>query len=373
MEKLGIGVIGLGNIAQKAHIPWYWENPGCELIGACSDVAAEVGRTQERWGFKKGYADYNEMLKDPEISAVSICTPVWHHADISIAALEAGKHVLCEKPMARNSSEAKAMVTAAEKNKKLLTVGFMKRFNPGFKKIKQMIEDGWIGDLYHADIHWNLYFPPGSHVSRIFSEDKRIGGGVVMDNCSHYIDFLRWIYGEEVKSVYADVSKVVEERLYEDQALIILSFGRSGTGLLDMGFNRVEWVRKCAWDLPHPYSYEFSELGFIYGTKGTIYFEAPPFESVEAVKIKVYLLEGEHSRITGWHDIEIPVSRMPGGPLAPTPVVGYAYKEQIDHFVDCCMNGSKPVVDCYDGLRVVEASDLAYESARQEKKLYTGK
>jgi len=369
-KKLGIGVIGLGNIAQKAHIPWFWENPDVELIGACSDVTAEVDRSVKRWGFKEGYNDLSEMLKNPEIDAVSICTPVWHHADFSIAALNAGKHVMCEKPMARNLTEAKAMVEAAERNNKILTIGFMKRFNSGFKKIKQMIDDGWIGDVFHADIHWNLYFPPGTHYSQIFSEDKRIGGGVVMDNCSHYIDFLRWIYNDDVKAVYANNSKIIEQRLYEDQSLIILNFSGQKTGMLDMGFNRVEWVKKCAWDLPHPYSFEFSELGFIYGTKGTIYFEAPPFESVEAVKIKVYLMEGEHAKITGWHEIEVPVSRMPGGPLAPTPVIGYAYKEQADHFVECCLNNKKPLVDCYDGLKVVEVSDMAYESARQERKLY---
>ena len=369
MKKVGIGVIGCGNIAQKAYLPWFWENENAEIIGVC-DVKDVALKAKNRWGAKHHYTDYMELLQNPEIDAVSICVPVWDHSEMTINALNAGKHVICEKPMARNLVEAKAMVEASEKSGRILTIGFMKRFNSGFKKIKQMIEEGYIGDVYHCDIHWNLFFPPGSHLSKIFSEDSRIGGGVVLDNCSHYLDFLRWIYDDEIKAVYANLSKVVEQRMYEDQALLILNFSEQKTGLLDMGFNRVEWVKKCAWDTPGKYSFEFSELGFIYGTKGTIYFEAPPFESVEAVKIKVYLQEGEFSMITGWHEIEIPVSRVPGGPLAPVEAVDYAFREQVVHFIDCIQNGKKPIVNGYDGLKVVEASDAAYTSAKEERKLY---
>ena len=247
-KKVKVGVIGCGLIAHTAHLPWYWENPDVELVAVCSDIEKQAKATAKRWDAKHWFTDYKKLLEMEEIDAVSICTPLWMHKEISVAASKAGKHVLCEKPMARNSQEANEMVDAAEAAGKKLMIGFMKRFNPGFLKIKEIIDKGTIGKVYHTDIHWNLYFPPNSHVSKIFSEDERIGGGVVLDNCSHYIDLFRWLINSEVDSVVAETSTIVPERIYEDQASIIMRFKNRATSILDMGFNRVEWVEQTGWD-----------------------------------------------------------------------------------------------------------------------------
>lgn len=369
MDKIKVGVIGCGSIAYKAHLPWYWENPNVDLIAVC-DIEKVAKKTAKRWQVSHWFTDYKEMLKLDDLDAVSICTPVWFHREMAVTAANAGKHILCEKPMARNSEEADEMVIAAQKAGILFGIGFMKRFNPGFIKIKEIIDSGMIGQVYHADIHWNLYFPPGSHPSKIFSEDERIGGGVILDNCSHYIDLFRWLIESEIDTVYAETSKVIPSRIYEDQATLLLRYKNNATSILDMGFNRVEWVEKTAWDKKHlGYSYQFSELGWIYGTEGMIAFDAPPFDSIESVNIKAYLLAGKNARITGWHDIEIPLIRQPGGPLAPFEVESYHYKRQIDHFVHCIVNKKSLSVNGQDGQIVVKVSDAAYESAKTGRKI----
>lgn len=329
-------------------------------------------RAAKRWGAAYSLADWREILNLDEVDAVSICAPVWTHREMAVAAAERGKHILCEKPMARSVEEAEAMVKSAEQNGVNLMVGFMKRFNPGFRKIKEIMDSGRIGRVFHADIHWNLYFPPGSHPSKIFSEDERVGGGVILDNCSHYIDLFRWLIGAEIETVYAEVSKVLPDRIYEDQATLILRFRNDATSVLDMGFNRVEWVERSGWDKGGAYDCHFTELGFIYGTEGAIVFEAPPFDSVEQVQIRLYLMKGHGCEFGGWHDLEIPVTRQPGGPLSPRPVASYAFKNQIDHFIDSIVNGTKPAVSGIDGLTVARVSEAAYESARAGRKVGVG-
>ena len=369
MSQINIGVIGCGSIAQKGHLPWYWESSKSNLLAVCSDLEDEVKSVAKRWQVEKWFTDYQDLLAMDEIDAVSICTPVWLHQEIAVAAAEAGKHILCEKPMARNSEEAQLMVEAAKRNNVLLTVGFMKRFHPGFRRIKEIVDRGLIGRVYHIDVHWNLFFPSGTRESETFSEDKRIGGGVILDNCSHYIDFSRWLLESEVATIYSETAKVVPDRIYEDQATVILRFQNQSTSIMDMGFNRVEWVERSAWDRRPEYSSHFTEQGFIYGTEGTITFEAPPFDSIESLSIKVYLLKGEHCQLGGRHEIEVPVIRQPGGPLTPYEIESFPFKAQIEHFLDCIGGNASLQVSGDDGLIVTEVSMEPYESARTGQRI----
>ena len=368
-DKVRVGVIGCGTIAQRGHLPWYWENPTAEIVAVCSDIEAQAEAAAKRWGSKHWFTDYQKLLEIEEIDAISICTPVWLHKEIAVEAAKRGKHILCEKPMARTEEECVEMIEEAEKRRVKLMVGFMKRFNPGFQKIKEIIDRGIIGRVYHLDIHWNLYFPPNSRPAQIFCEEERVGGGVILDNGSHYIDTYRWFLDSEIDTVYAEVSKIVPERVYEDQAMLLLRFKNGATSILDMGLSRVEWVEKSAWDREGVYSQQFSELGFIYGTEGTIYFDAPPFESVEAVRIKLYLSTKENGcEWGGWHELEVPVVRQPGGPLSPGEVITYAFKNEIDHFLECIQQDRKLAVSGEDGRVVAQVVAAAYKSSRTGKR-----
>ena len=124
MDKIRIGVIGTGGISRE-HLKGYAQNPYVEIYALCDINADTLAQRAAEFGVERTFTNCEDMLKLPEIDAVSVCTWNSAHAPCTIAALNAGKHVLCEKPMALNSEEARAMKAAAEKNGKLLMIGFV--------------------------------------------------------------------------------------------------------------------------------------------------------------------------------------------------------------------------------------------------------
>lgn len=150
MRTVKLGIIGTGGIAQ-AHCRALSEINGVEIVAACDVVEANVRRTAERWNIPKTFTDYNEMLKMDEIEAVFVCTPTALHAPPTVAALNAGKHVLCEKPMEATLKSATEMVSAAHKNKKILMIALKLRYTPQVRKAKEIIDAGTLGDIYYAE------------------------------------------------------------------------------------------------------------------------------------------------------------------------------------------------------------------------------
>ena len=142
MDKIRIGVIGTGSIARE-HLKAYKKNPHVEVYALCDLNAELLAKRAEEFGVpaERTFTNCEEMLKLPEIDAVSVCTWNAAHAPCSIAALNAGKHVLCEKPMAMNAEEAKAMKEAAEKNGKLLMIGFVRRYGNDCRIVKDYIDN----------------------------------------------------------------------------------------------------------------------------------------------------------------------------------------------------------------------------------------
>ena len=147
MSKVKVGVIGCGSIARFRHLPEYHAHPNVEIIAVC-DVALERAQSVAQTYGAKAYTDYIELLNDEEINAVSICTPNVFHAPMSIAALQAGKHVLCEKPMATTIEDAERMNKATNLSGKILMIGHNQRFVPSHQKAKAMIAKGELGKIY---------------------------------------------------------------------------------------------------------------------------------------------------------------------------------------------------------------------------------
>ena len=144
MSKLKIGVIGCGSIARFRHLPEYAANKNVEIVAVCDIVEDRVKETAEMYN-AKAYTNYEELLADESIDAISVCLPNYLHATVSIAASNAGKHVLCEKPMATSREEAQQMIEAASNNNKKLMIGHNQRFVPSHEKARQLIANGAIG------------------------------------------------------------------------------------------------------------------------------------------------------------------------------------------------------------------------------------
>jgi len=150
MKTVKLGLIGTGGIAQ-AHCRAISNIDGVKIIAASDIVKEKVERTAKQWDISKTFTDYNEMLKMDEIDAVLVCTPTAIHSPPTVASLNAGKHVLCEKPMEATLDAATAMVRAAHENDRILMIALKLRFSPQVKKAKEIIDKGTLGDIYYAE------------------------------------------------------------------------------------------------------------------------------------------------------------------------------------------------------------------------------
>lgn len=193
-KKLKIGIIGSGGIAQTAHMPGYASIPDlCEMVWAC-DVNPDVAKTAaEKFGGMKTTANFNDVIGDPKIDAVSVATPNKYHVEPTIAALKAGKHVLCEKPLAMNGSESRQMVLAARESGKILQVGMNNRFAGPVRFMKEFIDKGNMGKVYYARAQaLRRRGVPGWGV---FIDKEQQGGGPLVDIGVHILDMTLHLMG----------------------------------------------------------------------------------------------------------------------------------------------------------------------------------
>ncbi|MBN9503288.1 MAG: hypothetical protein BGO01_14765 [Armatimonadetes bacterium 55-13] len=193
-KKLKIGIIGSGGIAQGCHMRGYASMPDlCEMVAVC-DVNPETAKqAAEKYSVEKTYTDYKQLLADPEIDAVSVATPNAYHMQPTIDALNAGKHVICEKPLAMNADEARKMCAAARDTGKILQVALQQRFTGQARFMKQYIDDGNMGDIYYARAqalrrrgvpHWG-----------VFIDKEKQGGGPLIDIGVHILDLTLFLMG----------------------------------------------------------------------------------------------------------------------------------------------------------------------------------
>ena len=193
LETIGIGIIGGGGIAQSVHIPGYQKLSNVKVIGVSDPFENARNACKEKFGIENTYADFEEMLANPAIDAVSVTTPNFLHADASIKALQAGKHVLCEKPLAMNAIEGQLMVDAAKASGKKLMCGYHYRFSPEVQTLKKFAEAGEFGDMYFArTIAMRRRGIPGWG---LFISKEKNGGGPLIDIGVHMLDATMHVLG----------------------------------------------------------------------------------------------------------------------------------------------------------------------------------
>lgn len=195
MSKVKIAVIGCGNIAKSAHIPAYIANTECEIKYFCDIIPERADAMVEQYKVGTAIYDYNIALNDPEIEGVSVCVPNFGHKVISIAALKAGKNVLCEKPAARIYSEALDMQRVQHETGKTLNIGVVNRFNTGVNVIKDMIDAGELGEIYQVYASFRAHRSiPG--LGGDFTNKDVAGGGALIDWGVHFLDIVMYCCGD---------------------------------------------------------------------------------------------------------------------------------------------------------------------------------
>lgn len=191
-DILRIGIIGCGGIANGKHMPALKKQKDVHMVAFCDIIEERAVKAAKDYGTPdaKTYTDYKELLEDKTIDVVHVCTPNKEHSFITIDALEAGKHVMCEKPMAKTYAEAKAMLDAAKRTGKKLTIGYQNRHTPQALYVKQACEEGVLGDIYYANAialrrravpTWGVFL----------NEDEQ-GGGPLIDIGTHALDLTLW-------------------------------------------------------------------------------------------------------------------------------------------------------------------------------------
>ena len=188
-----VGIIGCGGIATSKHMPSLAKVKDCEMVAFCDIIPERAERAAKKFGMTdaKVYTDYKELLADPEIEVVHVCTPNRSHSFITVDALHAGKHVMCEKPMAINSEEAKKMLDAAKETGKKLTIGYQGRFRDDSQYMKKEAEDGTFGDIYYAKA--TALRRRAVPTWGVFLNEYEQGGGPLIDIGTHALDLTLWM------------------------------------------------------------------------------------------------------------------------------------------------------------------------------------
>ncbi|MCI8623561.1 MAG: Gfo/Idh/MocA family oxidoreductase [Provencibacterium sp.] len=354
MSKLKIGVIGVGNIARE-HIQAYLKNPNTELYAFCDINEEQLRKMSEKYHITRCYTDKEEMLRAlPELDAVSVCTWNSAHAACAIAALEAGKHVLCEKPMAASAEEARQMAAAAEKNGKLLQIGFVRRYGNDCDIVKDFAANGSLGDIYYAKA---TYLRRNGNPGGWFGDKSRSAGGPLIDLGVHVIDLTRYLMGNpKPVSVYgATFQKLFNRPGLKDQVgYRSVSAGEKDIcDVEDLASAMIRYDNGAVLQVEAAFSLNIKkDEGIIqlFGTKGGVKLD-PEFELF--TEINDYLADVRLARPTALSFDGL-------------------FSREIDHFVDCVQNGTPCRAPAEDGIEIMRILDAVYESARTGHEVLLG-
>lgn len=193
VTNLKIAIIGCGGIGMEKHLPALSQVEGVELVAFCDLIEERALAGKAKFGSNEStvYTDYQTMLAEEALDVVHVCTPNATHAELSIASLDAGNHVMCEKPMAKTAEEARAMIEASERNGKKLTIGYQNRFRKDSQYLKAICQEGQLGEIYNAKAH--AIRRRAVPTWGVFLDEEAQGGGPLIDIGTHALDLTLWM------------------------------------------------------------------------------------------------------------------------------------------------------------------------------------
>lgn len=336
-RKLGIGVIGAGGISRWAHIPNLVKNPRVNLVAVADIIPERAKAASDEWNIPYHYSDYHDLLANPEVEAVTVTSWPADHRGPVVAAAEAGKHVLCEKPIATSLEDADAMVAAAEKAGVKFTMGYQPRFGGVWPGVKQLLDDGVIG---RPMLFNSCGIGPSAHGAAWFLRKSDAGGGILMDWGIYTAFAINWWMGP-VKRVYA-TSKIFRDQVMvrdelvtgidvEDTIAVNLEFASGAIGT---------W--SSAWAVAARHS-----TTTIDGDKGSIQMRS----GQDGIGVYTTTLD-EPANLRGWRQL----------PIVDPPVLEQHYRK-FAHLVDSVLDDTPLVMTGADGRNALELVLAAYRSA----------
>lgn len=315
MKQTNVGVIGVGSMGYN-HVRIYSELENANLVAISDMVRGTLDKVSKEFN-TVGYVDYDNILQIDDIEVVNICVPTVFHHDVVIRAIEAGKNVLVEKPIASKLNEAEEMIKAAEDAGVTLATGHVERFNPAVRVAKKLIDEGAIGEVVTANSKRLGPFPP-----RIRDV------GVAIDLAIHDIDIFNYLFNSRANTVFANMSSKLKNCEFEDHAEIMTKYDSGVLSILETN-----------WLTP----YKKRQLN-ITGIDGII--------SVDYGNQTVTLFK-ENNQV---EDIKVENKE----PL----------KEELRSFVDCVQNNTPPEVSGKDGYEALRIVDAAMTSSKDKRLVY---
>jgi predicted dehydrogenase len=349
-RKVKVGIIGCGGIATGKHLPSLVKQ-AVEIVAFCDIIRDRAEENAAKYGIEGAavYTDYKELLRDESIEVVHICTPNDSHAEIAVAALESGKHVMCEKPMAKTVTGAQKMLEAAERTGKKLTIGYQNRFRSDSQYLQQACRDGLLGDIYFAKAH--AIRRRAVPTWGVFLDEEKQGGGPLIDIGTHALDLALWMM-DNYKP------KTVLGRTYHKLS------GRENAANA--------WG---PWD-PKQFTVEDSAFGMITMENGaSIFLESSwALNTLEVDEAKVSLSGTEAGadmkdglRINGEHNSRLYVQKVDmeaGGVAFYDGAKENAADLEARYWIDSILNDTQPLVKPQEALVVSQILEAIYESSK---------
>ena len=355
-RKLGVGVLGAHRWAEKAHLPGYAASERVNLVAICDVVPERARAMADMFDIPNVFADHRELLAHPDVAMVDICTPTDTHLELSFAVIEAGKHVLCEKPLARNAEDAFKVARAAQEKGVRTKLGFTFRYSPAIRQIHAWIKEGKLGEIFHVHgLEQNSQFLDPTYPLRQVPADadtSKIIPSSIVGYGSHLVDLMRWCAGE-FGTVVGSMHNYIPERHvrgYEgmvrmpvdDGTVALVEFESGAQGMLQTSYVAVG-------------NYPGVELR-VYGSKG-----AAVARLVEEFGV-VETLRFATPDDVEFRPVEISAEALPPGTSLNTPWAELYYRNLVRHFVDEILDNTAEECTFYDGAKSQEIVDAISQS-----------
>ncbi|MEZ4863915.1 MAG: Gfo/Idh/MocA family oxidoreductase [Caldilineaceae bacterium] len=348
--EVGIGVVGSGLWASTVHLPAYQAHPRARLVGIYDVDRAGAARAAKQFGIEAVFSDYHALLARADIDAIDIITPNVTHVALTLAAIAAGKHVICEKPMAMNGAEAQQMADAAAKANCKTAINFTWRNPPAVQYMRHLIEQERIGKIYHVQGIYRAGW--GRNEQRPIEwrlQQKFAGTGVLGDIGSHLIDMVEWLTGERITSLVADLNTFQAERPLADG---------SGMGVVDVD-DAVSFLARLSGGGMATFLATFYGTGErmnqgveIFGQKGALKME---YTNQATIRAALEPFDGDYNFI----DLPIPDH---------FKTAGWDLRQNtVRRFVDAIADDEAMTPGFEDGLRNQRIIDTVVASAREGK------
>ena len=352
---VNIAIIGVGNIAE-AHLNAYQKNPEVNVVAFCDINPTRLAFMGEKWGVDKLYTDLDTMFREvPEIEAVSVCTWNAAHAPCTIAALKAGKHVLCEKPMAMNAEEGKLMMETAKECGKLLMIGFVRRHGNDAKIVREFLDSDYFGELYYTKA---TYLRRNGNPGGWFGNKELSGGGPLIDLGVHVIDLVRFMLGNpKPVSVYGATFQKLFDRPNLKSEKPYRSSGATDHDICDvedLASAMIRFDNGAVLSVEAAFSLNIKKPEGkieLFGTKGGAKMD-PKLELYS--EMNGYLTDMTLSGIETALDFDV------------------IFLNEINHYIDCIQGRAECIAPAEDGVTLMKILDAVYESARTGHEVVIG-